>query len=72
MKYSEEDIKQKFVLPYLENLGFEANELTLEKSFRIVFPGPNLLDQDRIGKSFCRGPLRICLLEMERTSLLLR
>lgn len=38
MPYSEEDIKQKFVLPYLQSIGFELNELTLEKGFRIRFP----------------------------------
>jgi len=38
MQYSEEDIKQKFVMPYLGRIGFDDNELTFEKSFRIKLP----------------------------------
>lgn len=59
MKYSEEDIKQKFVLPYLENLGFEANELTLEKSFRIVFPGRTYLIETESEKASAGARLDI-------------
>ena len=33
MKNTEEDIKQKVVMPFLKSLGFEDNELEFEKSF---------------------------------------
>lgn len=32
---TEEDIKAKIILPYIQDLGFDVSELTLEKSFKI-------------------------------------
>lgn len=32
---TEEDIKAKIILPYIQNLGFDVSEITLEKSFKI-------------------------------------
>ena len=32
---TEEDIKAKIILPYIQDLGFDVSEITLEKSFRI-------------------------------------
>ena len=35
--FSEEDVKIKFVLPFLTSLGFSEDELRFEKSFRLTF-----------------------------------
>ena len=35
MKYSEEDIVQKFIIPFLKSKGFNQNELSFEKSFTL-------------------------------------
>lgn len=32
---TEEDIKAKIILPYLQDIGFDVSEITLEKSFKI-------------------------------------
>lgn len=38
MKNTEEDIKQKVIMPFLKSLGFEENELQFEKSFLLQLP----------------------------------
>ena len=38
MKHTEEDIKQKVIMPFLKSLGFEDNELEFEKSFTLHLP----------------------------------
>ena len=39
MKHSEEDIKQKVIVPFLKSLGFEENEFEFEKSFFLRLGG---------------------------------
>jgi hypothetical protein len=59
MSYSEEDIKQKYILPYLASLGFDAHELTLEKTLRIKFPRRTYLLETKSEKSSARARLDI-------------